>query len=339
MLLARAERVCRGGLSVTIALGKAVSRNDRRNRGGASFGQDQPRRDDRSLLRPHPRPRRSRRSSSRCGRRRTRSPRPRRLPHAASAILPLYGVPVAVKDNIDVKGLPTTAACPAFAYTPARDATCVERLRRAGAIIIGKTNLDQFATGLVGVRTPYGVARNLFDPALIPGGSSSGSGIAVGAGLVPLALGTDTAGSGRVPAALEQHRRPQAEPRPRLDRGRRAGVPHARLRVGVRAHRRRRLRCARRDRRSGCRRPLFAPAPARRARRDAARRAARRAEARPARCSSATRLRPKPTRRRSPASRRSAAPSSRSTSSRSTRRRGSSTRGRGWPSATSRPVR
>jgi allophanate hydrolase len=116
--------------------------------------------------------------------------------------LPLYGVPVAVKDNIDVRGMPTTAACPAFAYTPAKDATCVDRLKRAGAIVIGKTNLDQFATGLVGVRTPYGIARNLFDPALIPGGSSSGSGIAVGAGLVPLALGTDTAGSGRVPAGL-----------------------------------------------------------------------------------------------------------------------------------------
>ena len=115
---------------------------------------------------------------------------------------PLYGVPVAVKDNIDVKGLPTTAACPAFAYRPAKDATCVARLKRAGAIVIGKTNLDQFATGLVGVRSPYGVPRNLFDPALIPGGSSSGSGIAVGAGLVPLALGTDTAGSGRVPAAI-----------------------------------------------------------------------------------------------------------------------------------------
>jgi len=116
--------------------------------------------------------------------------------------LPLYGVPVAVKDNIDVAGLPTTAACPAFAYTPKADATCVARLKRAGAIVIGKTNLDQFATGLVGVRTPYGIARNLFDPALIPGGSSAGSAIAVSAGLVPLALGTDTAGSGRVPAGL-----------------------------------------------------------------------------------------------------------------------------------------
>jgi allophanate hydrolase len=115
---------------------------------------------------------------------------------------PLFGVPVAVKDNIDVKGLPTTAACPAFSYEPAKDATCVARLKAAGAIIIGKTNLDQLATGLVGVRSPYGTPRNLFDPALIPGGSSSGSGIAVGAGLVPLALGTDTAGSGRVPAGL-----------------------------------------------------------------------------------------------------------------------------------------
>src|SRR5215467_9687401 len=120
----------------------------------------------------------------------------------AVAELPLYGVPVAIKDNIDVAGLPTTAACPAFAYVPEKDATCVARLKRAGAIVIGKTNLDQFATGLVGVRTPYGVPRNLFNPALIPGGSSTGSAIAVAAGLVPLALGTDTAGSGRVPAAL-----------------------------------------------------------------------------------------------------------------------------------------
>jgi allophanate hydrolase len=115
---------------------------------------------------------------------------------------PLFGVPVAIKDNVDVAGLPTTAACPAFAYTPKADATCVACLRRAGAIVIGKTNLDQFATGLVGARTPYGIARNLFDPALIPGGSSTGSAIAVAAGLVPLALGTDTAGSGRVPAGL-----------------------------------------------------------------------------------------------------------------------------------------
>jgi allophanate hydrolase len=116
--------------------------------------------------------------------------------------LPLYGVPFAVKDNIDVAGLPTTAACPAFAYTPKADATCVKRLRAAGAIPVGKTNLDQFATGLVGVRSPYGVPCNVFDRKLIPGGSSSGSGVAVAAGLVPFSLGTDTAGSGRVPAGL-----------------------------------------------------------------------------------------------------------------------------------------
>jgi allophanate hydrolase len=115
---------------------------------------------------------------------------------------PLYGIPVAIKDNIDVRGLATTAACPAFAYEPAADATVIARLKEAGAIIIGKTNLDQFATGLVGVRSPYGIPRNLFDPKLIPGGSSSGSAVAVAAGLVPLALGTDTAGSGRVPAGL-----------------------------------------------------------------------------------------------------------------------------------------
>lgn len=115
---------------------------------------------------------------------------------------PLYGIPVAVKDNIDVRGLPTTAACPAFSYEPSRDATAVARLRAAGALIVGKTNLDQFATGLVGLRSPYGTPKNLFDDRLIPGGSSSGSGIAVAGGLVPLALGTDTAGSGRVPAGL-----------------------------------------------------------------------------------------------------------------------------------------
>ena len=113
---------------------------------------------------------------------------------------PLWGVPVAVKDNIDVAGMPTTAACPAFAYTPAEDAVAVARLLAAGAIVMGKTNLDQFATGLVGVRSPYGVPRAPFDAARVPGGSSSGSGVAVAAGIVPVALGTDTAGSGRVPA-------------------------------------------------------------------------------------------------------------------------------------------
>jgi allophanate hydrolase len=115
---------------------------------------------------------------------------------------PLYGVPLAVKDNIDVKGLPTTAACPAFAYRPDADATAVARLKAAGAIVIGKNNLDQFATGLVGVRSPYGIPRNPFDPRLIPGGSSSGSAVAVATGIVPLALATDTAGSGRVPAGF-----------------------------------------------------------------------------------------------------------------------------------------
>jgi allophanate hydrolase len=119
-----------------------------------------------------------------------------------AAQLPLYGIPVAVKDNIDVAGLPTTAACPVFSYMPSLDATSVARLRAAGAIMIGKTNLDQFATGLVGVRSPYGIPNNPLRADLIPGGSSSGSAVAVSTGLVPLALGTDTAGSGRVPAML-----------------------------------------------------------------------------------------------------------------------------------------
>jgi allophanate hydrolase len=115
---------------------------------------------------------------------------------------PLWGIPFAVKDNIDVVGLPTTAACPDFTFTPERSATVVEKLLAAGAILIGKTNLDQFATGLVGVRSPYGIARNPFNADYIPGGSSSGSAVAVSAGLVSFALGTDTAGSGRVPAGF-----------------------------------------------------------------------------------------------------------------------------------------
>jgi allophanate hydrolase len=116
--------------------------------------------------------------------------------------LPLFGVPFAVKDNLDVAGMPTTAACPAFSFVPERSATSVARLVAAGALLVGKTNLDQFATGLVGVRSPYGAPRNPFDLRYVSGGSSSGSGVAVSRGLVSFALGTDTAGSGRVPAAF-----------------------------------------------------------------------------------------------------------------------------------------
>jgi allophanate hydrolase len=116
--------------------------------------------------------------------------------------LPLWGLPCAVKDNIDVAGLPTTAACPEFAHVPGKDATVIARLRALGAIILGKTNLDQFATGLNGTRSPYGAPRCVFDKAYISGGSSSGSAVAVASGLASFALGTDTAGSGRVPAAL-----------------------------------------------------------------------------------------------------------------------------------------
>ncbi|MEM1361939.1 MAG: allophanate hydrolase [Pseudomonadota bacterium] len=115
---------------------------------------------------------------------------------------PLWGMPFAVKDNIDVAGMPTTAACPAYAYQPAEDAFVVARLRASGAIPVGKTNLDQFATGLVGVRSPYPIPKNSLDPDIVPGGSSGGSGVVVGHRLLPFSLGTDTAGSGRVPAAL-----------------------------------------------------------------------------------------------------------------------------------------
>lgn len=115
---------------------------------------------------------------------------------------PLWGVPFVVKDNIDVAGLATTAACPDFTYVPHEDAFVVSRLKAAGAILLGKANLDQFATGLVGVRSPYPVPRNAIDPDLVPGGSSSGSAVAVARGIAAFSLGTDTAGSGRVPAAL-----------------------------------------------------------------------------------------------------------------------------------------
>ncbi|MBO1331776.1 allophanate hydrolase [Streptomyces sp. VRA16 Mangrove soil] len=121
---------------------------------------------------------------------------------AAGEHLPLAGHLLAVKGNIDVAGLPTTAGCPAYAYTPTADAPAVARLRAAGALVLGTTNLDQFATGLVGTRSPYGAVRNAHDPARVSGGSSAGSAVAVALGIADLALGTDTAGSGRVPAAL-----------------------------------------------------------------------------------------------------------------------------------------
>ena len=122
--------------------------------------------------------------------------------NAPSSALPLYGIPFAVKDNIDVLGLPTTAGCPAYAYTPSQNSFVVQRLQSAGALLIGITNMDQFATGLVGTRSPYGACSSVFDERYISGGSSSGSAVAVAGGFVTFALGTDTAGSGRVPAAF-----------------------------------------------------------------------------------------------------------------------------------------
>ncbi|MCR0981945.1 allophanate hydrolase [Roseomonas populi] len=116
---------------------------------------------------------------------------------------PLWGIPYVVKDNIDVAGMPTTAACPDYAFTPGEDAPCVARLRAAGAVLLGKVNLDQFATGLVGVRSPHGTPRNAVAPDCVPGGSSSGSASAVAAGIAGFSLGTDTAGSGRVPAGFQ----------------------------------------------------------------------------------------------------------------------------------------
>ncbi len=133
-----------------------------------------------------------------------RDPYLRALEGHSPADRPLYGLPFAIKDNIDLAGIPTTAACPAFAYTPTVSATVVERLIAAGAIPVGKTNLDQFATGLNGTRSPWGAVRNAWHPDYIAGGSSSGSGVAVALRQVSFALGTDTAGSGRVPAALNE---------------------------------------------------------------------------------------------------------------------------------------
>lgn len=121
---------------------------------------------------------------------------------AAGELLPLAGRLLAVKGNIDVAGLPTTAGCPSYAYEPGCDAPAVARLRAAGAVVLGTTNLDQFATGLTGTRSPYGAVAAAHDPDRVGGGSSSGSAVAVALGIVDLALGTDTAGSGRVPAAF-----------------------------------------------------------------------------------------------------------------------------------------
>lgn len=126
-------------------------------------------------------------------------------PEAVTELLrsqPLFGLPFAVKDNIDVAGFPTTAGCPSFAYTPWKSATVVDMVTRGGAILVGKHNMDQFAAGLVGVRTPYGIPVNPFNAAYVPGGSSSGAGVSVASGQVSFALGTDTAGSGRIPASF-----------------------------------------------------------------------------------------------------------------------------------------
>src|SRR5215471_15131176 len=119
-----------------------------------------------------------------------------------AAARPLYGVPFAIKDNIDLGGVPTTAACPDYSYMPARSAGVVQALMDAGAIPIGKTNMDQFATGLVGTRSPHGACSSVYDARYISGGSSSGSAVAVASGMASFSLGTDTAGSGRVPAAF-----------------------------------------------------------------------------------------------------------------------------------------
>ena len=162
----------------------------------------------------------------------------RALQQAGKTSLPLYGIPVAVKDNIDVKGLPTTAACPAYSYRPNKDAACVAKLREAGALIIGKTNLDQFATGLVGVRTPYGIGAEFVRSEAHPGRLQHRLGVG---GRRRARAAFARHGYRRIgprTGRLRQHRRLEAEPRSRLERGRGAGLPHARLRLGVRPDRR-----------------------------------------------------------------------------------------------------
>ena len=164
----------------------------------------------------------------------------RRVAAALPASAPLYGLPCAIKDNIDVPGLPSTNAFPPSRRIATRTGPAVQRLLDAGAIVIGKTNMDQLAIGLVGVRTPYGVARNAFDAAFVPGGSSAGSGVAVGAGLVSFALGNDAAGSGPRAGGLQQRGRREADAGPRQQHrgGRRRHGQVARDHLGVRAHRR-----------------------------------------------------------------------------------------------------
>ena len=157
-----------------------------------------------------------------------------RLAGADPRDLPLYGIPFAIKDNIDLARVPTTAACPAYAYTPARSAYVVERLIAAGAIPVGKTNLDQFATGLVGTRSPFGATRNAFNPDYISGGSSSGSAVAVALGLASFSLGTDTAGSGRVPAAFNNLVGIKPTPRAHLHLRGGPGLPDPGLRQRLR---------------------------------------------------------------------------------------------------------
>ena len=151
--------------------------------------------------------------------------KPKRL-GAFSRARPRVGSPFGVKDNIDVAGMPTTAACPDFAYLPTRSALTVERLLAAGGLCLGKTNMDQFATGLVGTRSPYGACRNVFNPSYLAGGSSSGSAVAVAGGHVSFALGTDTAGSGACRGRARQHRRREADAGTLVDR--RRSCPRAR---------------------------------------------------------------------------------------------------------------